>query len=172
MSNLKVVDKSGITGVMKWELRGPDGKIKQSGENHNIVVDEGDDMVSDRMALTPTIPVVIGMSLGTGYVGAPKNTVWLTTGYAGNYKAFDATYPKIKAAGADANILQLQCTFAAGEATSNGIDEACITNVSSAGNGLHPENSWILAYAQITPEVNKGAADTLVILWSCTVLGS
>jgi len=161
-----------ITGKVKWTLHGPDGKIKQEGENHNLVVTEGDNFIADQLATTPAISQMGFMVLGTGYSAAAKGNVWVTTGYSGNSYALDATYPKIKGSGTDAKIVQYQCTFEAAEATANGIDEVIISNVTAEADGSHPAASTILAYAQITPEVNKGAADTLVVLWEVTLLGA
>lgn len=167
---IKLKGKTGLTGKVFWILKHADG-TEERGENHNLVVTEGDDYAINRL-LDGATTMMIGMSLGTGFVTAAKGNVWLTTGYAGNYKAFEATYPKVKGTGADAKIIEYECIFAAGEATANGINEVVITNVTSASDGLHPAASAILAYAQLDPVVNKGAADTLTILWQITALGA
>lgn len=169
---MNVKEKSGISGIVRWELRDEDGKVKQSGENHNLVTTEGDNYSASYIA--GAVPLAMGfMVLGTGYTATTKTTTWLTTGYAGNGKALDST--AIKAGGgANSKIVVYTCTFAAGQATANGIDEVCLTNENSDASGADPNGagSLTMAYAQITPEVNKGAADSLVISWSITFLGS
>lgn len=167
---IKLKGKTGLTGKVFWILKHADG-TEEHGKNHNLVVTEGDDYVINRL-LDGATTMMIGMSLGTGFSSAAKGNIWLTTGFAGNYKAFEATFPKVKGAGADAKIIQFECIFGAGQATANGINEVVITNVTSASDGLHPANSAILAYAQLDPVVNKGGTDTLSIIWEITALGA
>jgi hypothetical protein len=75
----------------------------------------------------------------------------------------DAGYPQTKGdwAATDDNVIVYKSTFEAGDLNSTGIDEALL------GNGTDT-----LAYAEISPAVDVLTADTLVITWELTLLGS
>ena len=166
-----IKETKGIKGQVRWELFDKNHKLKASGVSHNLVVNEGDDYLVDQLATTPAQDAMAYMALGTGYTAVAKDDTWLESGYADNGKALDATYPQIKAGGGNENILQYKTTFDAGEATQNGIDEILISNAAPEGGGGEPTGQ-ILARAQITPEVNKAASDTLVATWELTFLGA
>jgi hypothetical protein len=176
-------DKSRIKGKMSWTVRDKDGNIKRyknswirdflglperlmQGFNNNIVTNEGDALIVDMLVTTGTRTAVDNangvIGVGDGFVSALKTTDALVN-QIGSDKAMSATYPKQKGAFAatDDNVIQYRSIFAAGEATGTGLDEALL------GNGTDT-----LAYAEISPSVNKGASDTLQIDWELTFLGS
>ena len=176
-------DKASIKGKMSWIVRDKDGNIKRykngffrdflglperlmQGVNHNIVTNEGDALIVDMLSTTGTRTAVDNASgvigVGDGFISALKTTDALVN-QIGSDEAMDATYPKQKGAflAADDNVIQYRSTFEAGDATGTGLDEALL------GNGTDT-----LAYAEISPAVNKGASDTLQIDWELTFLGS
>jgi len=173
---LESMGLSGKSGA--YLLFDKDGQLKQSGRIDNLVVDEGDDYLVDQLASSPAIGAMDCIVLGTGYSSITKGDVWVTTGFAGNGHdtigegGLDTGFPKIKPSSGNENILQFQATFNAGYATQNGIDEAIISNVNPDGSGGDPGSSTILAHGQLTPEVNKGASDSLVVVWEITFLGA
>jgi hypothetical protein len=81
-------------------------------------------------------------------------------------KLLDSGYPALKAGWGSTGdtTINYRTTFAAGELSANGINEACLLN----GNG---SSANCLAYAQISPAVNVTTSDTLQILWEITILG-
>jgi hypothetical protein len=163
-------DKLRIKGKVNWKVIGEDGIIKQEGETHNLVLTEGDDFIADRISTTPAITQMGYMVLGIGGTTASKAFTWVQTGWAGNSHALDATYPKLKSG--DANSVEYVCTFHAGDATKNAINEIIISNVASSGTGADPGSSQILAYCELSPSINKGASDAVVFTWTITVTGS
>ena len=166
-----VQDKVGITGRVIVTKFGPDGRVVSRSINHNIVTDEGDALIADQMSDVPARAKVnnaLGhIEVGTGYAGGGKAQTVLVTP-TGSPDAMDATYPKIKGAfgAANDNVTQYQSTFAAGTLNATGINEAALINnpVEAAAD--------VLAYAQVTPTVNAGLSDTLLILWEITYLGA
>lgn len=140
--------------------------LKQLVVNHNIVTNRGDAMIADLMAETPAQTKVNNTSgvigVGTGFTAAAKTVTALVT-QSGVNDAMDATYPKLKGAfdATDDNVVQYRATFAAGTLNVSGIDEAAL------GNG-----TYLLAYAEVSPNVNMTTADTLQVDWELTILGS
>jgi len=174
---LESMGLSGKSGA--YLLFGEDGQLKQSGRVDNLVVDDGDDYLVDQLADTPAIGAMDCMVLGTGGSVAPtKGDTWVNTGFAGNGHdtvgegGIDSGFPKIKPGSGNENILQFQATYNAGYATQNGIDEAIISNTDPDGAGGDPGGSTILARGVLSPSVNKGASDSLVIVWEITFLGA
>jgi len=163
-----------IFGKVKYELVGPNGLIKQKGEFHNIVVNEGDNWLIE--VLSGTIGASMFASafchLGTGYsTGASVKTVdWLITSLADSSRPVYTGYPRFKAT--DYNVLQFYFEFGAGEFTSAGIDEAVIVSQRSIASGTKPFSSKILSFAEVTTAVNKDAADIFRLTWEITLLGS
>ena len=173
MESMGLSGKSGAAILFDSE-----GNVKQESRIDNLVVDSGDDYLVDQLATTPAIGAQDCMALGDGFTSLAKGDTWLTAGYATNGHdtvgegGLDAGYPKIKAGGGNENILQYQATFGAGYATKSGIDEAIVSNVNPDGSGGDPGGSAILAHGEISPVVNKGASDSLVLVWEVTFLGA
>jgi hypothetical protein len=155
-----------IQGVLRWAVQDSEGCVIQSGENHNIVTSQGDALIADALSSSPARLKVDNtngvIGVGTGFAVAGKSTAGLTT-QTGSDEPMDATYPKLKANWGTAgdNVVQFRSTFEAGKLNASGINEAAL------GNGT--DN---LAYAEITPTVNVGVADTLRIDWEITFLGA
>lgn len=164
-------NRMGITGRVAWRVIGPDGQVRVSGENHNIVTDEGDALIADLMAATPARTKVDGSNgyivLGTGYSEAPKSTTAVTT-QTGSPELMDAGYPQVKGSfgAADDNVTVYRATFDAGDLGTTGIDEAALINHGTAGS------ADCLAYAQISPAADVGTADTFQVDWELTFTGS
>lgn len=160
-----------ITGKLTVEVFGPDGVLKQRSVMHNIVTNEGDALIADLLAETPVRTKVDGttgyIEVGTGYVGGGKSQASCVTP-TGSPELMDAGYPQTKGAWAAANdnVSVYKATFEAGDLNASGIDEAALINGSVAAS------ADALAYAEISPSVNVGAADTLAITWELSLLGS
>lgn len=134
--------------------------------NHNIVTNEGDALIADQLANTPTRTAVDQangvIGVGTGFSTETKTVDALVT-QTGSNEPLDTGYPQTKGAWAatDDNVLVYRATFEAGDLNDTGIDEALL------GNGTDT-----LAYAQVTPAVDVSSTDTLEITWELTFLGA
>jgi len=139
-------------------------------EKHNIVTREGDALIADALLAAPTRTKVSSaagyIQVGTGWTGnSTKNNTRCNTP-TGAMKPLDENYPALLDAWGEQgdNVITYRATFAAGNLSANGINEACLLN----GNG---NTANCLAYAQITPAVNVSANDTLQILWEIQIYG-
>jgi len=165
-----VRDKIGVRGCVKWEVWRGD-VLLTTGENHNIVTDEGDALIADLCAETPAKTKVDNtngfIEVGTGFSAEAKGVLSCVTP-TGSPEAMDATYPVLKGAfgAADDNVIIYKSTFEAGDLNDTGIDEAALMNNAVAASGD------CLAYAEITPVVNVTTADSLVITWEISFLGA
>lgn len=171
---VKVFDKDG--NIKRFKPNWIDRVLGKEGRpmiavNHNLVTDQGDAIVADIMAETPARTKFNNanayMSLGTGFASATKGTTGLTTQIGGS-QGMEATYPVLKGAfgAANDNVTTYRTIFAAGTCTSSGIDEVALKNNATQTSGD------CLAYAEITPAVNKGASDSLQVDWEVTFLGA
>lgn len=165
----KVYDERGF--IKRYERTLLDRILGRPGRkmiaiNHNIVTNEGDDLIADLMQETPertkfdNANAAIGV--GTGFSSEDKTVDALVT-QTGSNEGMDATYPKTAGdwAAISGNVIVYKATFEAGDLNASGIDEAILTNGTDT-----------MAYAEISPSVNVGASDTLEVTWEITFLGS
>lgn len=172
-----IKEKIKISGRLRYLLIDKNGKIKQKGRSHNLVVTEGDNYLADKFLPSPTKDGIICIVLGTGWTSAEKSDTWVSTPFADNGHnvvnegGFDSGYPKIK--DGSPNIVQIHARFEPGYATHNGIDEAVISNKNpNVVDGSEPDGGSILAHGQLDPVVNKAAGDELKVYWEITFEGS
>ena len=90
-------DKIGeIIGRVHWELIGPDGEIKASGDARNALTQVGEQDLAERGTgfASPAAPT--GMRLGTGSTAVAKTGAGaaLVTKLTDGNQAFDGTYPQ------------------------------------------------------------------------------
>lgn len=175
--------KVGVCGKVTAIVRASNGRVKRFAPrwwerllglpgrpmavtSHNVVTDEGDALIADRLRNTPTRTAFdqanAAIGVGTGFAAENKSVDTLVA-QTGTDEPMDAGYPQTKGAwgAADDNVLQFRATFEAGDLDATGIDEALL------GNGTDT-----LAYAQITPAITVAATDTLEITWELAFLGS
>lgn len=170
-------DKSRIKGIIRYTLFDEQGKIKQSGESTNLVTNQGDDYYVDQLSDSGG-SAAQAFFLGTGTTAVAKGDTWVEGYYAGNGSTGAGeggvaitTHPT---AGSE-NTLRYTGTFAAGYGTENGITKIGIANMIAAADGNGTPNattSFFIAHGTITPTVNKGASDVLVVTWDHTFLGA
>lgn len=168
-------DTSGISGEVTWELRGPDGELKNRGKSFNLITNVGDRVYAERGAnVSGMVAAPTGMKLGTGATAPAKSGAGaaLVTYLADSHQAFDATYP-LSAAGGGGNgrTITYRVTYAAGKATSaSPVTEAVIMNDALA-NATSAEAATV-ARVLLTGIGSKGASDTLTVTWSHTLTGA
>ena len=169
-------DSSGIEGVVTWELRGPDGELKKTGQSYNIITDVGDTVYATNGAGGATITAAAkptGMKLGAGSAVATKNGAGAALGsyLLNSHQAFDSGFPSgVLTAGAGYTVTY-KVTYPAGKATTaSGITEAVIVNETLAD--ATSAAGATVARVLLTGIGSKGASDTLAITWSHKILGS
>jgi len=162
-------DRVRIQGHVHYDLFGPDGELKQSGDTHNIVTDKGDALFA---SLAYTAAPTFNMKLGKTDTAASKTYDnaggWIADAdsEADAQQAMDATYPKV---GASANIVQFKVTYAAGDATATWNRVALVDSTES-----EPTDGTLTYAIALLPDkpVVKGAGDSLAITWTVTFLGA
>jgi hypothetical protein len=134
------------------------------------VTRQGDALIADALsgaAARSRVSASSGfIAVGTGWTGTNVKNNFLCNQTAGTPAPLDTGYPALKAAwgNPDDKTVVYRATFAAGALSANGINEAALLN--GSGN-----TADCLAYAQLTPEVNLTALDTLEVVWEITIQG-
>ena len=144
--NLKLKGRVGIV------VKDKDGKVKETREENNLVVDTGLNYIASRMNATPT--VMSHMGLGTGTTAAAAGDPDLET-LAGSREALDSTT-------VTDNTINFVCNFEANDVT-GAITEAGIFNAASAGTML---------CRVVFSEVNLAATDSISVDWTITLSAS
>jgi hypothetical protein len=162
----------GIRGTLRVVVTGPDGEIKYDRSTANLVTQVGDQYYADRAAAIGSIAAITGMQLGTGTTGVAKTGAGaaVVTLVASSLVALTGGFPASTLSGASRRI-QYQTVWAAGTATANNIAEVVLVNQSTGTQTAAPAANTI-ARALLSPNVNKGASDTLTIQWNHDLLGS
>jgi hypothetical protein len=168
-------DKSGIKGIIKYELFDKDGKLKQKGQTVNVVTTQGNNYYVDQLSDAGGSVAQIFV-LGTGTTAVGTTDTWVDGYFSDNgTTAGTAGAVGIVTNTGTANSLQYAGTFSAGYATQDGITRVGLTNTvaSADGNGT-PNNSttFFIAHGTIDPTVNKGANDSLIVTWDHLFEGS
>jgi hypothetical protein len=162
-------------GIVTFEVRGPNGKLKDRRVIHNLITDVGDAYLAQLAYGTKIAAGLNAMKLGTATTAVTKNGagsfVAVADYISGSAHATDASSPKV---GAAANVILWQHTWAAGEATNATINRVglvgCVTSVDDAGEA-DATRTWAIALLPDKP-INKGASDTLLVTWNVTLLGA
>ena len=141
-------------GLVQVQLLDAAGKVKETREIPNLVVNSGLAYIASRIK-DSTATTMSHMAVGSGNVAAAAADTGLGTQLG--RVALDSTTLVTTTATNDA--VQYVATFAAGTGT-GAITEAGIFNASSAGTML---------CRTVFAVINKGALDTLVITWKVTV---
>lgn len=143
-----------LRGDLKIDVIGKDGKVKESRQERNLIVNAGLGYIASRMAGT-TPAVMSHMALGSGTTAAAANDTALQS-QLGSREALDSTTEN---GAAGTGTVVYVSTFEAGDAT-GAVTEAGIFNAVSGGTML---------CRTVFPVVNKGASDTLSITWTITL---
>lgn len=166
-------DAQGIVGWGWYELRDEAGNVRQRGTFVNLITEVGDEYYGERAAGIASPPgQVTGMRLGTTNTAPAKTGAGaaIVAYVAGSAKAIDATFPTSSLVGG-ARRIQWKTSWAAGEATANGIVEAVLT-IESPLSDVAGTAANSIARALLNPIVNKGASDTLALTWNHDLLGA
>lgn len=166
--------RSIFCGYIEYRLIGPDGRVKLYGVVKNLITQTGDTYYGERAAGIASPPAqVSGMRLGTGTTATAKTGAGaaIVTYATASHKAIDGGFPTSSLVGGERHIIW-QTTYSPGEVTVNGLAEAVITNETPLTNVAGTAANTI-ARGLLSPVVNKGALDTLIVgPWSHEILGS
>jgi len=130
------------------ELLGPDGRVKEKRDIHNLITTAGLAHVADRMSDLGEA-AMSHMAVGTSDVGLAVGNIALSAEFDRNV---------LTSVTQVTNTIVYVGTWSAGDAT-GALLEAGIFNAGAAGTML---------CRSIFAVINKGALDTLVITWTIT----
>lgn len=167
------LDISPIRGLVVIELFDENGALKERLEIENLITQIGDEYYGERAAGIASPPdQVTGMRLGTGVTAASKTGAGAAIGtyIAGSSIAIDGGFPT-STIPVSARRITWQTTWAAGVATANSISEAVITNETPL-TGVAGAAANTIARVVLSPIINKGPTDSLVLSWSHDLLGA
>ena len=158
-----------IKGHVVAELRGPDGELIARHESENLITSTGDQMYASRGAGLVTSATPTGMKLGTGSTAPAKSGAGaaVVTYLTGSNKAFDATFPT-----AVAGVVTYKRTYAAGEATSASAITECVIVTDAIATDAASSAANTASRVLLTGIPSKGAADSLTVTWTHTLLGA
>lgn len=142
----------GIKGLCNIQLFGPDGKLKEERIIHNTVTELMDAHVADCLS-DQGDGTIDYMAVGTG-----SGQTSASTGLAVSLDR-NALTSTTQGAGAADNDVVYVGTWAAGDGTGA---------ITEAGLMRDDDDTKLMLYADFAA-VNKAAADTLVITWTCTL---
>ena len=164
-----------LNGVVRYKLYDEFGNLKQEGKGNTIVTYQGSKYFVDQLTESGGDAVDL-MALGTGTATVGTGDTWVSGYFSDNGSAV-GTAGGVSAAtnsGTPENI-EYVGTFTTGYATQDGITRAILTNLdpSADGNGTpNGSTTFCVAHGTISPTVNKGANDTLIITWNIALSGS
>jgi roadblock/LC7 domain-containing protein len=151
---MKTQEMVKIKGSVKVELFGPDGKLKKSHINKNLVVTVGKTALAAWLAAaTQSAPFMPYVGLGTGVGAAAAGDTALGTEFSGG--GYARILGTVTSAGA---VLQNVATFPAGNGT-GAVTEAGLFSALTSGT---------LMARQVFSVYNKAASDSLQITWTLT----
>lgn len=166
-----------IKGVIKYSLFGENGELKQEGFAKNVITVQGNAYYVDQLSDAGGSAAAL-LVLGTGSDNVATTDVWVSGPFSGNGttgSAGTAGAVAITTNSGTANALHYMGTFSAGYATQNGITRVGLVNRNpeSDGNGTtNGTTTFFISHGTISPTVNKGASDTLVVVWDHIFTGS
>lgn len=164
-----------LKGVVRYKLFDSLGNLIQEGKGNNIVTYQGAKYVVDQLTGTANDAVDL-IALGTGTASVGTGDTWVSGPFSANGSA-TSTAGGVSAAtnSGTPESIEYIGTFSAGYATQDGITRAILTNLdpSADGNGTpNGSTTFCVAHGTVSPTVNKGANDTLIITWNISLSGS
>jgi len=145
-----------LSGQLNIVLKDKTGKVKETREEKNLVVNTGLAYIVSRMTGTSK-SVMSHMALGSGTTAAAAGQTDLVS-ILGSREALDST----TITGTNNEKVQYVCGFEAGDGT-GAVTEAGLFNASSSGDML---------CRTVFSVVNKAADDTMTVTWTITLSAS
>jgi hypothetical protein len=145
-----------LSGQLNIVLKDKTGKVKETREEKNLVVNTGLAYIVSRMKDT-TKGAMSHMALGSGTTAAAAGQTDLVS-ILGSRETLDST----TITGTNNEKVQYVCGFEAGDGT-GAVTEAGLFNASSSGDML---------CRTVFSVVNKAADDTMTVTWTITLSAS
>ena len=142
-------DETKATGKLTVEIKDKHGKVKDTREVNNLVVDTGLAFIASRMK-DASATAMSHMGIGTGTSAAASSDTALGT---------EAARVALTSTTVTSNAVAYVASFAAGSGT-GAITEAGILNGASGGT---------LLCRTVFSVVNKAASDSMTITWTVTI---
>lgn len=144
-----------LKGSVKVQLIGPDGKVKQEHEDHNLIVTVGKNYLATWLAAaTQSIYFMSYIALGTGVTAPSSGDTALQTEFSGG------GYARVQGAlVASTNTWTNTATFSPGNGT-GAVTEAGLFSALTVGT---------MFARQTFAAYNKAAGDTLTVVWTVTL---
>lgn len=163
--------KMKIKGFIAYKLIDESGNVKAEGKTTNIITEAGLKYYVDQLTDAGGSAVQL-MVLGTGTAAVGTGDLWVGGYFSGNgtIAGTAGSVTAVTNSGTATNV-QYVGTFSAGYATQDGITRVGLANMvaSADGNGTpNGSTTFFVAHGTISPTVNKGASDTLVVTWDHT----
>lgn len=146
-------DSLKLKGRVGIVLKDKDGKVKETREIDNLVVDAGLDFIASRMK-DATATAMTHMALGSNSQAAAANNTALGS-QLGSREGLDSTT-------VTSNAVAYVASFEAGDAT-GAVTEAGLFNAASGGTML---------CRTVFSVVNKLADDSMTVTWTVTISAS
>ena len=133
-----------------WEITGPDGKVIDAGASHNMVLDDGFELIVDRLAGLGGQPNLKCIAIGDDDTPTdPSQT---------DLQGTELAYQSVSASRVGSAMARFHTTYGAGVGTGT-IRETVIADTVTAAGGRK------CAARTVLPDIVKGAGDTLTIIW-------
>ncbi len=157
-------DREGVIGVVRYRLLGPDGAVKAQGEHRNLVNSIGDMYLAQLMANSIVgNPASMWAELGVNTTAPAKGDTGLGTLVNASSVVPSAGYPVRVTSHSGAGEWTLyRFSWGAGVATNGSLGEV----------GMRTQAGSFIAHALLSPNVNKGANDTLQADWGIKFQGA
>lgn len=169
-------DPVGLVGSVHAILRNGDGEISHEAILKNLITQVGDQLYGERGAGIASPPALItGMRLGNSASPAAVSKTatpgaTLSAYKAGSNAAIAATFPTSSLSGSSRRI-QFKSSWAAGIATDTTLSEAILVNDTIATDATSALAN-VISRVLLSPVINKGASDTLDLIWNQDLLGA
>lgn len=162
-------DRCGIRGHVIAELFGPDGKLKQREETHNLVTDIGDIYFAKRAYSTESLATFYMKTASDNVIAAKSGSgSYIVSNY--NEHSVAAMVTNWPAAGATNNVAQFKSTWAADADHAYTVRRVALTI--NSDNNADEAAADCYAMSVFSADIVKTAADTLTITWNITFTGA
>lgn len=145
----RAADSLTLRGHVKVEVFDADGALKDSREQHNLILTAGRNMIADRLLASPTLAVPTHMGVGTSGTAPAVGDTTIT----------GDTRVALTSKTRSTNVVTFVGDWAAGVATGT-LQEVGLWDAASGGT--------LVGRATFT-SIAKGASDTLKVTWTWTL---
>jgi hypothetical protein len=169
---MNIEERTSIRGSGLAVVRNELGIVTQIVPFDNLVTQVGDQFYGERAAGVASPPAAVtGMQLGTGSTAPAKTGAGAAIVALAAASLVALTGTPTSALNGSSRRIVYTALWAAGVATVTGLNEVALVNQSTGTQTVAPAANTI-ARALLSPVVNKGANDTLTVIWNHDLLGA